>query len=101
MPLSFALAEDGVIAEMRIAMDDAVAAERQPPGLEQGDDAMALRTSSGAVLNDSSFSPSSQSMRQQARRRQLRVKARHAHARQIGPQRRWRDKDRACLASRE
>jgi len=28
--------EHGVIAQMRIAMDDAIAAERQPPGGEHG-----------------------------------------------------------------
>ena len=73
-----ALVEHRVIAEMRIAVDHAEAAERKPPGREHRGGRGGCASSSGASLWASSLRALEPVEREQPAGRQLRPDVRHA-----------------------
>ena len=74
---------DRVIAEMRIAMNDAVAQERAPPRVEQADSDGVARLLRRGLEGDERLAVEPLH-RQQSPRRQALVDPRHAHERPVG-----------------
>ena len=81
--LALARGDDRVIAEMRVAVDDPVAQERPPPGVEQADRDRVARFLRRAFELGQLFALEPL-QRQETAGAQLLVDARHAHERPVG-----------------